>query len=160
MAVLCRGGGGGGGGQGLALIFIPTGGDSSPPPLDPLPPLPPPPAQASPWGGGDLSPKLHHNPHAGAGMGGTPSGRSSACEQRNNCPSIIPIHTFPHLLWTHNRCRQFLTDNQFVHQGVPTSILTLAFITASPPKPISPAPLSQPRMANGYWTVPWCGRRG
>ena len=38
--------------------------------------------------------------HAGAGVGGTPRGRSSACEHRDKCPALKNQKYFPRGLWT------------------------------------------------------------
>ena len=61
--LLPKGPEGGGLGQGLALIFIPAGGDPwtpwTPPPL---PWTPSPPAQASPWGWGSMEHAMNDRP--------------------------------------------------------------------------------------------------
>ena len=69
-------------------------------------------------------------PHAGAGVGGTPRGRSSTCEQRERCPTLpkIPV------AWD-RQCEQLPleTSNQCVHPEVPTSTLTPPLLWHPPP---------------------------
>ena len=67
---------------------------------------------------------------AGAAAGGTPRGRGSTCEQRDNCPTLtICGDTFPPVAWG-KPCTQLIpkTPNQRTHPELPTR-------TAPPPPP-------------------------
>ena len=55
--------------------------------------------------------------HAGAGTGGTPSGRTSTCQQRDNCPTLTDLNMSPHRLWTTNVDNFLLKSHTSAYTG-------------------------------------------
>ena len=56
----------------------------------------------------------------GAGVGGTPRGRSSTCEQRDNCPTLTFCKRLSPVVCD-KKCQEFISENpnQCVHLEMP-----------------------------------------
>ena len=80
-----------------------------------------------------------------AGMGGTPRGRSSICDQRDNSPALPYQKYGSPEAW--NKCRQFPR----VHPELPTGALTQPFWQTPPPPPQTKFPRPFCPLAIHFW---------